>query len=267
MTHSKSLANFSLFLVLILLTGCATSGVNQGDFNLVSLEEEWQLGAQLEKDLGSQLNLVTDRRVVNALSALGQSLVAQTEMANLPWKFHVVRDPALNAFNIPGGHVYVNTGLIESADNAAELAGVMAHEIAHGVSRHGTENLTRVNGLNVVASLLVGENPGLYKQLLAQVAGTGTMAHFSREAEREADILGVHIMHRAGLNPLGMATMFEELLENRSRRPGAVQQFFASHPLTENRIAAVRAEARTLPSQGLRTDTQNFKNLKSRVAR
>lgn len=257
----------ALTLLLLVTTGCATSGVNQGDVNFVSMEQEWQLGMQLEKDLASQLDLVRNRQVVNAVSEMGRKLVAQTEMANVPWEFHVVRDPAINAFNIPGGHVYVNTGLIENAGNAAELAGVLAHEIAHGVSRHGTEGLTRAYGLNIVASLLVGENAKLYEQLLAQVAGTGTMAHFSREAEREADILGVHMMHRAGYDPMGMATMFEELLRNRQRRPSDVEQFFASHPLTETRIAAVRAEARSLPSQGVRTDTQNFRRLKNRVAR
>lgn len=268
MIQHRFQAFFALLIALLVLqTGCATSGVNRGDVNLVSLEQEWQLGRQLEKDLASQLDLVNDRRIVGAVSAIGQSIVAQTDLSGAPWTFHVVRDPALNAFNVPGGHVYVNTGLIENADNAAELAGVMAHEIAHGVSRHGTENLTRSYGLNIVAGLLVGENPALYEQLLAQVAGAGTMAHFSREAEREADTLGVRYMHSAGYDPMGMATMFQQLLENRRRRPSSVEQFFSSHPLTENRIAAVRAEARSLPSQGVRTDTRNFRNLKNRVAR
>lgn len=256
-----------LFAIAALQAGCATSGVNEGDVNLVSLQEEWQLGDQLENDLSSQLDLVKDRQVVGALASMGQSIVAQTELSNAPWEFHVVREKQLNAFNIPGGHVYVNTGLIENSANAAELAGVVAHEIAHGVARHGTENLTRTYGLNIVAGLLLGENPKLYEQLLAQVAGTGAMAKFSRDAEREADLHGVHYMHRTGYDPMGMAAMFEELLEERKRRPSAVEQFFASHPLTENRIAAVRAEARSLPDQGIRMNTQNFRSLKSRIAR
>lgn len=256
-----------LMTVLALHGGCATTGVNQGDFNVVSLQEEWKLGNQLETDLASKLDLVRDRNVVSAVSQIGSAIVAQTELANAPWEFHVVREQQLNAFNIPGGHVYVNTGLIQSSDNAAELAGVMAHEIAHGVARHGTENLTRAYGLNIVASLLLGENPKLYEQLLAQVVGSGTMARFSRDAEREADLHGVHYMHRAGYDPHGMATMFEKLLANRQRRPSSVEQFFASHPLTENRIAAVRAEADRLPGQGVRMDTRNFQSLRRRVAR
>ncbi len=138
-------------LLLVILSACATRGVNQGDINVVSLEEEWELGRQLEKDLAKNLTLVTDATVVNYVNKVGRRIVKQTELAHMPWKFHVVRDKDINAFNIPGGHVYVNTGLIATADNASELAGVIGHEVAHGVARHGTEQLTRVYGLNLLA--------------------------------------------------------------------------------------------------------------------
>ena len=255
-------------LAVAVAAGCATSGVNQGDFNIVSLEQEWQLGRQLEADIARQLPLNNDRQALSYLNSIGQRLVRQTELGNLPWEFHIVRDSKVNAFNVPGGHVYVNSGLIQSAANASELAGVLGHEIAHGASRHATEQLTKGYGLNMVASLLLGQNPAAYQQILAQVVGAGTMASFSREAEREADRLGVRYMHRAGYNPQGMVRMFEKLLAQRRSRPGAVQQFFSTHPLTENRLKELRADIGQLPdSTRLATNDSGFASFKSRAGR
>jgi beta-barrel assembly-enhancing protease len=248
--------------------GCATSGVNQGDVNLISLQEELQLGQQLERDLSQQLSLNRDSSVNAYVSSLGQRLARQTALGELPWEFHVVNDPAVNAFNIPGGHVYVNTGLIAAADSVAELAGVMSHEIAHGAARHGTEQLTRVYGLNLLAGVLLGENPSAYQQILAQVAGGGAVAHYARGAEREADLLGVRYMYDGGYDPQGMVSIFRELLEQRQRRPSSVEQFFSSHPLTENRIDDTQAAIADLPPKsGLTRTDRDYQSVRSRVTR
>lgn len=257
-----------LIPVVLLLAACGSSGsgVNQGDFNLVSLEEEWQLGNQLAADIAKQMPLVNDAQANAYVNRVGRQIVSQTEMAQLPWTFHIVNDPAVNAFNIPGGHVYVTTGLIRSADNAAEFAGVMAHEISHGVSRHGTEQLTRAYGLNIVAALLLGQNPAVYQQILAQIVGTGTMARFSRSAEEEADSLGVRYMHSAGYDPRGMVTMFEELLAQRRGQPGSVEKFFSTHPLEEDRIRSVSQAIQKLPAKsGLVTNEAEYQELRRRV--
>src|SRR5690606_1570900 len=116
----------------------------------------------------------------------------------LPWRFHVVQDDAINAFNIPGGVVYVNTGLIARAGSASELAVVLAHEISHGIARHGTERLTTQYGISIVAGLVLGQDPGLVEQIAAQIVATGAIARYSRGAEREADDLGVRYMAGAG---------------------------------------------------------------------
>ena len=250
----------------VLLAGCATSGVNQGDINVVSLEEEWELGRQLEKDLAKKLTLVNDSTVVGYVNRVGQKIVKQTELGHMPWKFHVVRDKNINAFNIPGGHVYVNTGLIAAADNASELAGVMGHEVAHGVARHGTEQLTRVYGLNLLAGVLLGEDPRTYEKILTQVLATGTVAKFSRGAEMEADALGVRFLYDANYDPEGMVGIFEELLSRNKQRQDSVSRFFATHPLTEDRIRDTRAEiAKLPPKSGLITDEPGFRSARSRV--
>lgn len=269
MNHWKTLLDLSVIVPLvgsILGIGCASSGVNRGDVNLVSLEEEWQLGQRLESDLARELDLVRDPGITNYVSRLGQKIVDTTEMARYPWKFHVVRSPDVNAFNIPGGHVYVNTGLIVTTDSASELAGVMAHEISHGVARHATEQLTRAYGLNILAGLALGENPETYERILAQIVGTGTMAQFSQSDEREADSLGVHYMARAGYHPEGMASVFLELLQQRQRRPSSVEQFFSSHPLTEERVRGVRSEmGRVGDLSQLIRDEPGFRRLRGRI--
>lgn len=237
----------ALTFVVLTAAGCASSGVNKGDFNMVSYQEEWQLGAQLEQDIARQMHLVRDATVVNYVANIGRRIVAQTELAQAPWEFHVVADPQLNAFNIPGGHVYVNTGLICASDNVAELAGVMGHEVSHGVARHATENLSKAYGANILVGLALGANPPVYQQLLAQIVAGGTFAKFGRDAEREADQLGLLYMVNAGYDPHGMVTMFQELISRRRSQPGAVDKFFSSHPLTEERIQSVQAHIQQLP--------------------
>jgi len=245
---------------------CASSGVNKGDFNLVSYQEEWQLGAQLEQGIARQLPLVNDRASLAYINRLGQRIVAQTELAQAPWEFHIVADPKINAFNIPGGHVYVNSGLVAATDNTAELAGVMAHEISHGVSRHGTEQLSKAYGFNIIASLALGGNPPIYQQILAQIVGAGTFARFGRDAEREADHLGTIYMYNAGYDPHGMVTMFQELLSRRQSQPSAVSTFFSSHPITEERIQSVRAEIDQLPPRAnLITNDAEFASFRQRL--
>lgn len=253
-------------LAVLLSAGCGSS--SGGGFNLVSLEEEWQLGNQLAADIARQMPLVQNASANAYITRLGQQLVSQTEMRQLPWNFHIVDDPQVNAFNIPGGHVYVTTGLIGAADNASELAGVMAHEIAHGVERHATEQMTRQYGLSLLASIALGQDPAAYQQILAQVLGTGALASFGRDAERESDVLGTRYMFAAGYNPEGMVTMFQELLSRRRSQPGAVSKFFSTHPLEESRIELVRSEIARLGARGnLVTNTNDFRSFQQAVGR
>jgi predicted Zn-dependent protease len=250
-----------LTFALVLFLGNCGSGSN---FNLITLEEEWQLGAQLSQDINRQVRLNNDAEVNAYVRKLGQAIVAQTPMRNLPWEFHVINDPAINAFAIPGGHVYVNTGLIAAADNASELAGVMAHEISHGVARHSTEQLTRQQGISVIAQMVLGQNANALATIAAQIAAGGAMARFSREAEREADELGIQYMAAAGYNPRGMASMFQELLDNEKSQPGKVQQFFSTHPLTTQRVKDAENRAAKLGNRGI-TDEPDYQRIRGRV--
>jgi beta-barrel assembly-enhancing protease len=254
-------------VIVITLSACGSVG-GGGDFNLISIEEEWQLGNQLAADIARQMRIVNDPAAQAYLDRIGNTLVAQTKMANLPWNFHIVDDPAINAFNIPGGHVYVTTGLIGAAPNMAEFAGVMAHEIAHGVERHATQQISRQYGLSVLAGIVLGQNPAVYQQILAQVVGAGTLARFSREAERESDRLAVQYMHGAGIDPRGMASMFRILLAQSRQAPGRVERFFATHPLTEDRIRDVERAVQALPARtNLAMGDPGYDDMRRRVGR
>ena len=262
----KRSATLAVALVSVMLAaGCGSTG-GASDFNLISIEEEWQLGAQLSQDIARQVRLSNDPTLNSYVSQMGQKIVAQTPAPfnQLPWQFHVVEDPSINAFAIPGGHVYVHTGLIANADNAAELAGVMAHEISHVTARHTTEQISRQYGISVLAGIALGQNPGMLSQIAAQILAGGALARFSREAEREADELGIQAMARAGYNPIGMATMFEELMEHRQGSPGRVEQFFSTHPLTEERVRDARRRAEQIGNTGA-LDEPGFQEAKARA--
>lgn len=258
--HRRTLA---VALVTCLALSCGSGG--GGDFNLISIEEEWQLGQQLSQEIARQVRLNNDPAVNAYIRSMGQRIVSTTSFANLPWNFYVVDDPSINAFAVPGGHVYVHTGLIQNADNASELAGVMAHEISHVLARHSTEQISRQYGLSILASMVLGQNPNDLAQIAAAIVAQGAVARFSREAEREADELGIRAMYEAGYDPRGMATMFEELMENRQGSPGRVEQFFSTHPLTEERIRDARNRAAALSGRNVVTDEPEFQNIKRRV--
>lgn len=258
-----------LLLPLLAFAGCTCSGVNRGDVNLVSLDREWTMGEQLAAEIATQVPLVDDPAAQAYLQALGERIVAHTELADRPWRFHLVADPSVNAFAIPGGHVYVHTGLVEAAANVDELAGVVGHEVAHGVARHGTERMTAIYGLERILALVVGEDAGLLEQIAVGVIGSGAVAKFSRSDETEADRLGLSYMADARYDPTGMARMFETMLALRARRPNLLERFFASHPLTEDRIEVVSAAAAELdadPSVGAEQEAE-FLAFQRRAAR
>src|SRR5688572_223019 len=244
--------------LLAVLGACATLG----GANYVAIEEEWQLGRQLEADLAQRLPIVRDAALNRYVNDLGQRMVRQTNMANLPWRFHVVRDAEINAFNVPGGLVYVHTGLLARSGSAAEFAGALAHEIGHGLARHGTRRMSQAQEANVIAAIVLGQNPGTVAQIGAQIAAAGAFARFSRADEQEADEMAVRLMAETGYNPEGLARLLERLMQEGGGGGG----FFSSHPNPEERVQNVRGFARDVNRSGLRMDESGFAAVRSRAA-
>ena len=248
----------TLLAGLLMVAGCATIG----GANYYSVQEEWQAGQQLEQQINSQMRISRNSTLTSYVNRMGQAMVAQTSMARLPWRFYVVEDDAINAFNVPGGLVYINTGLIARSNTAAELAGAVAHEIAHGVARHGTSRLSKARDANVLAGVL-GANQGL-GGIAAQVAAQGAFASFSRADEREADRLGVQIMSAAGYNPDGLTDLLRTLA--RQEGSGGGVKFFRSHPLSAERVRTVQQLASRVDKRGLRMNDSGFDRVR-RAAR
>ncbi len=241
---ARSPFTIALLSVLAVATSCATLGI--GGVTLISVEEEWEMGRQLEAEIAEEMPISDDQTLIRPVTQIGERIVAQSDKADLEWRFHVVEDESVNAFNVPGGLVYVHSGLIAEADDEDELAAVIAHEVGHGAARHGAERLSQQYEMALLAQVVLGEDPGLVQQIAAEIAAAGTLARHSRSQEFEADELGVEYLHAAGYDPEGMLRFFERLLELQEREPGAVERFFATHPDLEDRIEAIEEQIQEL---------------------
>lgn len=261
---SSNVAAFAVMIFTLTLPGCATLGI--GGVNLISVEEEWEMGEQFEEELARELPISEDPVVNEYVTRIGGLMVSQTNMADLDWRFYVVDEPEVNAFNVPGGLVYVYSGLIQEAGSAAEFVAVMGHEVAHGVARHGTERLTQQYGFAVLAQAVLGEDPGLIQQIVAEVMAVGAIAQFSRAQEFEADEIGLRLMAEGGYNPEGMVDLLERLLDLRERAPGTVERFFATHPDVSDRIDRVEDQIQALEDLvGLQMNDDQFRTIQGRV--
>ena len=216
----------------LLSAGCGSGGLGGS----VSLDEEWQLGKQMAAQVNQQVRLVNDRQALAYVRMVGERLHASTPLANRPFEFEIVDDPNVNAFAVPGGHIYINRGTITQADKVDMLAGVMAHEISHVVARHVIKQMQQEQTINVIGGILLGQNPGALEQIAAQVVAGGAMARFSRADEKQADDMGLDLMTRAGYDPHGMLEMFQKLLALDQGGNSSVARFFADHPGTQDRI-------------------------------
>ncbi|HXT18635.1 MAG TPA: M48 family metallopeptidase [Gemmatimonadaceae bacterium] len=242
------------------LAGCA-----------ISQQQEVQIGAEQAQQVNSQLPIVQDPAVNRYLNTLGDSIAHVTSRADLDWHFYMVNTNDFNAFALPGGYIYVNRGVAERSDTMDQFASVIAHEIGHVVLRHSVKQMEQMQGANLGATALCVLtsicNSGI-AQAGIQVGGAAVFAKFSRTDEAQADAAGVDELVRAGINPNGMPQMFEKLLAERQSQPGALDAFFADHPLEEDRITASRDQvAKVNPAiiRTLTTDSPAFQQFKQRV--
>ena len=265
----------SLCLVVVaVLTAAACAARQPGaplkpGFNLFSKDQDVQLGREAAAQVQRQVKVVQNQFLQDYVQRIGQRLGSQPDAGNWPFSFKVVLDPNINAFALPGGPTFVNTGTIEAAENEAQLAGVMAHELAHVALRHGTNQASKANLLQIPAALagaIVGNNSmmGQLAQLGIGLGFNSVLLKYSRDDESQADALGSHIMAEAGYNPIEMARFFEKLqAQGGSRAP----TFLSDHPNPGNRMQAIEAEVRTLPQRNYVFETRQFQQAKQEVER
>ncbi len=236
----------------------------------MSTEKEVALGRQLAAEVDRQAKFIDDPTTTEYVNRVAQNLVLHSD-AKVPFTVKVIDSDDVNAFALPGGFFYVNKGLILAADNEAELAGVMAHEISHVIARHAVENQTKANLLQygtLAGIILLGGIPGM---VLQNTAGLGLMASFmkfSRNAEAEADKLGTEYLYAAGYDPTALATMFEKLEAQNKKKPGTIAKIFADHPAPADRRAASLALAARFPEHDEYViNTSEFNRVKGQLLR
>jgi hypothetical protein len=238
-------------------------------FNLFSKEQDVQLGREAAAQVQQQMPIVRDQGIVSFVEQIGRKLASQPKAGGFPYSFQVVNDPGVNAFALPGGPTFVNTGLLKAAENEAQVAGVMAHEIAHVALRHGTNQASKANLIQLpvmIAGGIAGGSGSLLGQLAQLGVGLGAnsvLLKFSRGAEREADLLGAQLMAGAGYDPMELARFFEKL-ESQGGARGP--EFLSSHPNPGNRRGAIAEEVRTLPRRNYTSGTGRFGDVQRLVA-
>ncbi len=223
-------------------------------FNIFSKEQELEAGRQAAAEAERQLPILRDGNAQQYVSEVIRRLAAQAPGEQWPYQIKVVNASDINAFALPAGYMYVNRGLIQAARSEGELAGVLAHEMAHVALRHGTHQASKAyatqTGIGVLGGLLgLGRGGGAKAQianLIGSVALSALFQKYSRDDETQADIVGSQIMHRAGYDPNDMVSFFELLQSMQKGNSSSVAQFFSSHPPPQNRAQRIRAEAQKL---------------------
>ncbi|HUS18625.1 MAG TPA: M48 family metallopeptidase [Terriglobales bacterium] len=237
--------------------------------NWYSLEKEIRMGKEYAQMVEQSAKLVQDPVVNEYVNRIGQNLVRNSD-AKVPFTIKVIDSDEINAFALPGGFFYVNSGLILAADEEAELAGVMAHEIAHVAARHGTRQMTRGQWANFASLplIFIGGGIGYAARSIAQIGLPLTFMSFSRGFESEADYLGTQYMYATGYDPQAAISFFEKVQAKEKKKPGSLAKAFSSHPQTPDRIQGIQKEiSSVLPARDqYLVSTSEFDDVKSRLA-
>jgi len=237
-------------------------------FNLFTKAQDVQVGQENAALVRKQMPIIRDPFLNEYVTRVGKRLVSgrEAQESGFPFTFEVVADPSINAFALPGGPMFINTGLLRAVDNEAQLAGVMGHEMSHVILRHGTNQASKSRLIElpaVLGSQMAGNS--MMGRLAALGIGLGAnsvLLKFSRSAESQADLMGSHLMAEAGYNPMEMARFFEKL--NAQGSHGL--QFLSDHPNPDNREKAIEEEAHRLPQQNYGYETGEFQRMKQAIA-
>jgi predicted Zn-dependent protease len=244
-------------------------GCGEGVGNWYSIEKQVQMGKQFAAQVESSVKLINDPTVTEYVNRIGQNLVRNSD-AKVPFTIKVIDSDEVNAFALPGGFFYVNSGLVLAADNESELAGVMAHEIAHVAACHAAREQTRGQLANLasIPLIFVGGGLGYGVYSAASVALPMTFLRFSRGFEAEADYLGLQYLYKSGYDPQSFIAFFEKLKAQEKKKPGFLSKAFSTHPQTPDRIEKSQQEIAHLlpPRPEYVEDTSEFEDVKARLA-
>lgn len=237
--------------------------------NLISVDQEIAIGREANANTRKQVPELADADVRAYIRGIGARLAKAATGPNYPYSFHVANYRELNAFALPGGPVWINRGVLHVATNESQVAGVLAHEIAHIAQRHSAEQMTHAMfanfGLGMLGALLGNVGGATAAQTAAGLGANLWFLKFSRDDEAEADRVGLRILRRAGWDGRGMIELFEVLKREQGRNPAAVEEFFSSHPAPQDRLKALRTDASR--SRGGVRNTPRFQAVKARLVK
>jgi predicted Zn-dependent protease len=250
-------------LILALAVAPERTRLHPG-FNLFSAQQDVEIGKQVSQDADRKLKLIHNSQISSYIAAIGRRLASRAPGGRYPYQFKVVNDRAINAFALPGGFLYVNRGIFENASNEAQLAGVVAHEISHVALRHGTNQMSKAYAaqapLAVLGGLLGNSIGGIIAQTGASLAANSVLLKFSRDAERQADLMGTQILYDSGYDPRAMAQFFEKIEATGGSQSA---EFFSDHPNPGNRINSVNQEITRLGGANRpKSDSVEFQRIK-----
>src|SRR6516165_3289078 len=237
--------------------------------NFYSLEKEIALGKQLAQEVERQAKIIDDPIIAEYVNRVGQNLVRNSD-AKVPFTIKVLDSEEVNAFALPGGFFFVNSGLMLKAESEAELAGVMAHEIAHVAARHGTKQATKGELINIASIPLIFMG-GWTGYAIRQGAGLAIplgFLKFSQGMEAEADFLGLQYLYKSGYDPTAFVDFFEKIQTLEKKKPGTLAKVFSSHPMTDNRIKSAQDEIQKIlvAKPEYVVNTSEFNDVKNRLA-
>ncbi len=248
-------------LVLVLLA------VPVAAINVISVDQEIAIGKEANSNTRRQVRELADAEIRTYVRRIGARLAKAATGPRYPYSFYVANDRELNAFALPGGPVWINRGVLQVATNESQLAGVLAHEVAHIAQRHAAEQMTKAIltnfGLGMLGALLGNTGGASAAQTAAGLGANLWFLKFSRHDEAEADRVGLQILRRAGWDGRGMIELFEVLKREQGRDPAAVEVFFSSHPAPRDRLESLRADADR--ARGGVRDTTTFRSVKVRL--
>ncbi|MCL5269609.1 MAG: M48 family metallopeptidase [bacterium] len=258
---------WNLFVMVALggTVGCAPFAAVSESLFMMSPTQEVEFGAKVKDEVAKQYKLVQDPEVVGYVRDLGTKVWLKSPQSPFKAEFNVVADKSINAFAIPGGSVYVNSGLIDAAGDEAELAAVIAHELGHVVERHSARQVSRQTGMAAIEQIALGQDAGQATQLISSLLSQGIMFRYSRADEQQADRIALGTLDRMGYDPTAMMTFFDKLLKKYPDQGGPVSTLFASHPPTAERIADAKAIIQTLPPRQYVRPVTDLRRIQGRL--
>ncbi len=228
-------------LAAIILGGCATLGGIMGQMYLMSSDEEVAAGVELSKEVPKQFTIYNNSTVTSYVQTIGARIVKVCGRRDIAYHFAVIKSDEVNAFSLPGGYIYAYTGLMKSMSDESMLAAVLAHEISHVVARHQAQRLSSMYAADAIQKAVLGENPGLFGQIMAGAMTEGGLLAYGRENEYEADDLGQKYVYALGYDPNGMADVLRKIISLETGDPSKLGAMLSTHPPTKERLARIEA--------------------------